>query len=182
MAPAKTKKKSDPPAPDTAVSPPLPAVPLADLNAPLKVEEIEIQEVVPLEKKNKLQFFIGVITLFISLIIITAIYIALQKESAPGKTSAPSSPTSVPVPAVLPFNPKNWSLEILNGSGTAGTAKKAADMLTPLGYQIISIGNADKSDYKNVQVFISIELEIYHDEFINSLKTVYPEARFSRKL
>lgn len=47
---------------------------------------------------------------------------------------------------------KNLTIEILNGSGTPGVAKKASDILTGLGYKVVSTGNADNYDYATTEV------------------------------
>jgi len=43
---------------------------------------------------------------------------------------------------------------ILNGSGTPGVARKAADALMGKGYKIIDVKNADRFDYKETQIII----------------------------
>lgn len=44
------------------------------------------------------------------------------------------------------------TVEVLNGSGTAGAGKKAANILTGLGYTVSSTGNADNFDYTNTVI------------------------------
>ncbi len=48
----------------------------------------------------------------------------------------------------------NERVIILNGSGTPGVARKAADALMGKGYKIIDVKNADKFDYKETQIII----------------------------
>jgi hypothetical protein len=49
---------------------------------------------------------------------------------------------------------KTLTIEVLNGSGTAGAGKKAADILTGLGYKVVSTGNADSYDYATTEVSV----------------------------
>ncbi|MEN6521517.1 MAG: LCP family protein [Armatimonadota bacterium] len=44
------------------------------------------------------------------------------------------------------------SVEVLNGSGTAGLAKQVADQLQTLGYRVISTGNASGFNYERSQI------------------------------
>jgi LCP family protein required for cell wall assembly len=43
-------------------------------------------------------------------------------------------------------------VEVLNGSGTVGLGQKAADYLTALGYNVVRIGAAERSDYESSMV------------------------------
>ena len=74
-------------------------------------------------------------------------------------TSKPSiTPTSTAEPTVNPVDKSTGldrsklTVEVQNGSGVVGAAKKAADVLKALGYVISSTGNADNYDYSNVTV------------------------------
>jgi anionic cell wall polymer biosynthesis LytR-Cps2A-Psr (LCP) family protein len=42
---------------------------------------------------------------------------------------------------------KIFTIEILNGTSTNGLAKKAAEIFQSFGYDVVSVGNADKADY-----------------------------------
>jgi len=44
------------------------------------------------------------------------------------------------------------TVEILNGTATTGLAGRTAEMLRSFGYDIISVGNADRSDYDNTVI------------------------------
>ncbi|MEN6371596.1 MAG: LCP family protein [Armatimonadota bacterium] len=44
------------------------------------------------------------------------------------------------------------SVEVLNGSGTAGLAKQVSDQLQTLGYRVISTGNANGFNYERSQI------------------------------
>ena len=58
------------------------------------------------------------------------------------------------------------SIAVENGSGIEGVAGKAADILKELGYNVISIGNADNYDYQGV----TIKVKKDKSNFINLLK------------
>jgi hypothetical protein len=43
-------------------------------------------------------------------------------------------------------------VEILNGTATIGLAGRTAELLRSFGYDVISIGNADRNDYWDTQI------------------------------
>jgi anionic cell wall polymer biosynthesis LytR-Cps2A-Psr (LCP) family protein len=45
-----------------------------------------------------------------------------------------------------------FTVEVLNGTGTVGLAGRTAELLRGFGYDVISIGNADRSDYELTEV------------------------------
>jgi len=80
-------------------------------------------------------------------------------EASPtAKPTTVLSPTSTPKTTVNPVDKQSGldrsklTIEVQNGSGVVGAAKKAADALKELGYVISSTGNADNYDYTNVTV------------------------------
>ncbi|OWZ83935.1 LCP family protein [Natranaerobius trueperi] len=46
----------------------------------------------------------------------------------------------------------NITIEVLNGSGVSGVAEDASDMLEEVGFDVVSIGNADNFDYQSSKV------------------------------
>ncbi len=58
------------------------------------------------------------------------------------------------------------SIEVLNGSGVAGEAAKASDILKKLGYKNILVGNADNTNYQNV----SIQVKKSKEDTLNILR------------
>ena len=50
------------------------------------------------------------------------------------------------------FIDNTLTVEILNGTATTGLAGRTAEMLRGFGYDIISVGNADRSDYENTVI------------------------------
>jgi anionic cell wall polymer biosynthesis LytR-Cps2A-Psr (LCP) family protein len=45
-----------------------------------------------------------------------------------------------------------FTVEVLNGTATAGLAGRTADLLRGFGYDVISIGNADRNDYEITEI------------------------------
>lgn len=89
------------------------------------------------------------------------------------KPSPEAEPTAV-------FDRTKFTIEILNGSGIAGAAKKIADKLSVLGYEIIKLGNADEVD--KTQVYLSSEMESFKSEFLKDLEADLKEATISGEL
>lgn len=60
------------------------------------------------------------------------------------------------VARLLEFRPQAEStafdVEVLNGSGVEGRAHKIADALQSMGYQVVSVGNADRFDYERSRI------------------------------
>lgn len=94
-------------------------------------------------------------------------------EPSPSGSPTPSPTTTpMPTPTINPIdkstglNRSKLSVTIQNGSGQAGAAGKAADILKNLGYNIVSTGNADNYDYVNV----SIQVKAASSSFLSLLK------------
>lgn len=64
-------------------------------------------------------------------------------------------------------------LRVENGNGVAGSAGKLKEYLEGFGYSVVSVGNADKSDYSKTTVKLPKELANYKDLLSNDLKTNY---------
>jgi anionic cell wall polymer biosynthesis LytR-Cps2A-Psr (LCP) family protein len=45
-----------------------------------------------------------------------------------------------------------FTVEVLNGTASAGLARRTAELLQGFGYDVISIGNADRSDYEVTEI------------------------------
>jgi len=88
-------------------------------------------------------------------------------------TPAPSvTPTVTPTPAINPVDKDSGldrsqlSVTVQNGSGTAGVAVKASDVLKNVGYNVVGTGNADNFNYTNV----TIQVKAAKSDFLNLLK------------
>lgn len=77
---------------------------------------------------------------------------------------AKTTPTSAVTPTKAPagsskdkttgLDRADLTVAVQNGSGVAGAAKKAGDVLTGLGYQLGTVGNADTSDYAQTEIHV----------------------------
>lgn len=94
-------------------------------------------------------------------------------EPSPSGSPTPSPTTMpIPTPTINPvdkstgLNRSKLSVTVQNGSGVAGAAGKATDILKGLGYNVVSSGNADNYDYLNV----SIQVKAASSSFLALLK------------
>jgi len=74
-----------------------------------------------------------------------------QKEeptSTPSQVSPSPKPEEATDSAELEADPSEFSIKVLNGSGTAGVAAEARDILEEAGFVVEDIGNADASNYE----------------------------------
>jgi hypothetical protein len=150
-----------------------PEVPTVDKNAPLKIDEVEEKEEnEPQDKLNKRLFVFGGFALGI-IITLTVVLLAFFLMQSSGKDEAKKTAEVISTPTVAPKQVlvrSEWSFEVLNGSGVAGAAKKVADQLIALGYQVVETGNADKQTYKGNGLFVSQEMEGKLDLMVADLK------------
>ncbi len=100
---------------------------------------------------------------------------------APTPTPVPT-PTPTPSPTPQALNKSEWSFEILNGSGVTGEAKKIADSIKALGYQVVKSGNADKQSYTKTQIFVKSDLKDKLDLVVADLKDVIKVASYAGEL
>ena len=104
-------------------------------------------------KSNKL-FWIIIIVFATLGVAAGGIGVYLQNRSQPTSTISPTPEASLlPSPsAEVLLNKKDLQIQILNGSGVTGAAKKAQDYLEGLGYTVSAVGNASSSDYTTTQI------------------------------
>lgn len=84
----------------------------------------------------------------------------IAPTSMPTKTPTPR-PTSNPLDKETGLNRSQISVDIKNGSGTAGAASKMADTLRGFGYSIAGTGNADNYDYEKTTISVKPGKEKY---------------------
>lgn len=109
------------------------------------------------KKKSKKNLYLVVI--LVLTIFIVGIIIFKQQKAAPIPTATftpTPTPESTPIPD--PLIREEWFFEVLNGSGVSGLAKKLADKLIALGYQVYKTGNADKQSYEVTQIQVRKDL------------------------
>jgi len=133
------------------------------------------EEASSLGKKNKNFFKLGIIILVIILIVTGVLFFFLfnsTSKKAPIETKKTTiEPTKAPEKAQI--NRSEWTLEVLNGSGVAGLAAKAAAKLTEQGYTVVKTGNADNQDYKKSELFVSENMQSKAQLLIDDLKDSY---------
>lgn len=81
------------------------------------------------------------------------------------KTPTPK-PTVNPIDKATGLDRSQLSVQVLNGSGVSGAAKKAGDFLESLGYNVVQVGNADSSDFAQT----TIQIKSSEDKFLSLLK------------
>lgn len=102
--------------------------------------------------------------------------------------AGPLQPTPIPTPVATPeptSNPlmrSDWSFEVLNGSGESGLAKTVAAKIQDLGYQVVKIGNADKSNYDATQILAKQDVLEKLDIVIADLKDTIKIASIAGEL
>jgi LytR cell envelope-related transcriptional attenuator len=141
---------------------PAPVEPVAT-SEPVSLEQMledSAGEEPPLEKTNKVLFALGTIIalgLIAGSIAIFLLYLAHPKQVTRQETAPveEATPSAVPVVAT---NKSDITFEVLNGSGVAGTAGKAASTLVELGYTIGKTGNAEKR-YTKSEVTIAASVK-----------------------
>ena len=93
-----------------------------------------------------------------------------EPETTPTKkpTNTPTpKPTVNPVDKATGIDRSKLSIQVLNGSGTAGVGKKASDYLESLGYNVVQVGNADSFNFEKT----TIQIKNSKDNFLNLLKS-----------
>jgi hypothetical protein len=129
----------------------------------------------PIDKTNRKLFVLGIIfLLFIILSTAAFCYFILNSQEENEVSVLPKEPnqesSSSAQVGMKDSSEIVWVFEVLNGSGKAGAAKKAADKLQSLGYPVIKTGNAPQSNYKENQIFINTELKGKVGSLIDRLK------------
>lgn len=75
--------------------------------------------------------------------------------------AATPKPSVAPVDQSTSLDRSKLTVEVQNGSGVVGAAKKAADILKELGYVISATGNADNYDYANMTIQVKSTMSKY---------------------
>lgn len=88
------------------------------------------------------------------------------------KTPTPK-PTANPIDKATGLDRSSLSVEVLNGSGKAGVASLASDLLKGLGYKVTSVGNADNFDYENTEIQVASSKSTYLDLLKKDLGNTY---------
>ncbi len=106
----------------------------------------------------------------------------------PEKSTTPSkAPSKTPTKAASSgtANKSDIKISVQNGSGVTGAAKGASEVLTAAGFNVVSTGNADNSDYTDVTIQIknsqkshlaAIEDALSEDYTVADTSTDLPET------
>lgn len=136
-------------------------------------------------KSGKKKFILAAVIIVIFLLVGWILKSTLGSSKTELKTESQPLPTPVPIPTSTPkpaLIRSEWNLEVLNGSGVTGAAKKLADKITELGYQVVKTGNADKDTYTQNQIFVRANLKDKTDLLIADLKDIIKIASAAGEL
>jgi len=127
----------------------------------------------PSRKRGSKKFLF--IFIFLALLAVLGLFFKYQIKGIfikASPTPTPATATPAPTPTQNPLNRSDWSLEVLNGSGVTGQAKKLADKLKEKGYVVVRSGNADKQNYDTSQIFIKKEQQDKVNLVVADLKDI----------
>ena len=113
------------------------------------------EELPQIERINRKLFLLGGVVFLLTVIVTTIIgvfIISTQKDVGQKTQVVEDVPSVTPTPTPVELNRSEFSFEVLNGSGIGGKAKETATIVSGLGYEVLSTGNAQKNDYEGVLV------------------------------
>lgn len=138
------------------------------------------------EKKHKAVFLFGVVFLVLIILTTGTILVFTNTLLPKGKTIKTVELEVKDIKTDKDKKPaldrSEWTFEVLNGSGVAGSAGNAAKKLEGLGYIVIEIDNADKQTYTANQVYVAKENFGQANLLLEDLKTEFPLATLSGEL
>lgn len=143
----------------------------------------------PEKKSNKKLIIFASLVLLLVIAVLVLLFNYFTKSKKPQATeSAPIQPETESTQAQEELKPEEKdfdrpqvALEILNGSGVAGAAKKLADKLGALGYSIIEVGNA-QGKIDKTEILIAASLEDNKEKFLEDLGEEFKEATIAGSL
>lgn len=153
---------------------------------PYKTTEAASFASLPSRKRNwkKLIYLLGAILIIVVLFNVTRTLTGGSKTPSPTPTpiveETPEPVVEEPTPeptssidSATGLDRAELSVTVQNGSGEAGVAKKAGDLLKDLGYNLVSTGNADNYDYTDVTVRVKATDKKYLPLLIKDLSGTY---------
>ncbi len=137
----------------------------------------------PARKKSKKTLYF-LIVLILILAVLGFLFKSKVKSLVTGSPKPTSTPTATlaPTPTPNPLIRSDWSFEVLNGTTTAGQAKKLADKLIALGYSVVKTGNSDKQNYDITQILVKKDLLDKIDLVVADLKDTVKIASMAGEL
>ncbi|MEK7581629.1 MAG: LytR C-terminal domain-containing protein [Patescibacteria group bacterium] len=107
------------------------------------------------------------------------------KQVSPTPTSSPfveSSPLTESSPQASAVDKSVVKVRVLNGSGTTGKAASVKDFLEGLGWKVVTIGNADSSDFATTEVRFRTTTKDYETAIVDDLSDKYSAKASSDNL
>jgi hypothetical protein len=156
--------------------------PVIDKSESLRIDEIENRaESEPQEKSNVKLYILGGVMAGIIVIAVVALFISFSTQLEQEKNrEARIGVTPMPTIALRRALVRDdWSFEVLNGSGVAGAAKKAADKIEVLGYKVIDMGNAESSNSSGNKLYVTADMIDRGDLLIADLRADFNIASVS---
>lgn len=83
------------------------------------------------------------------------------EQPSPTSTSTPKPSPVSSIDKTTGLDRAKLSVSVQNGSGVTGAAAKASDLLKSLGYNVVSTGNADNSNFTNVTIKVKSSQQAY---------------------
>lgn len=140
-----------------------------------------------IEKLNKKLFLLGGVVFLLTVVVTAIIGVFILNM---GQNNASSSlqreveeePTPTEEPKKATIDRSEWKFEVLNGSGVAGAAADAADLLEELGYEVAAIGNADER-VESTELYVKEEKENEQiDLLLDDLENDFGKLKVNGKL
>jgi hypothetical protein len=148
-------------------------VPKMDINAPIKVPIGEPGEsteyATGVTPKNRLLYVLGLVGFVVLSLLVCGILIFYVTgfRSISEQKVVKVVESQVEVSKTPTFERGNITFEVLNGSGVPGAAKKAADSLQGLGYEVTGTGNTGQ--VAGNKLYLKTSVEGYLDNIITDL-------------
>lgn len=125
-------------------------------------------------KSNKLFFIIPLILI----LIVAGIYGYITYTDSPASQPEPTIQPEVvitesPSPSPVAVEPSEYTVQVLNGSGTAGLASSAQEDLEEAGFEDVEVGNADNYDYTDTIISLKEDAPSSLDALLEDLFSDY---------
>jgi len=188
--PADESKEEQTVASDDEIEERAPASPAQDEKRRVLMDELfqkkterapEVMPEISVHRKSRTRpIIMWAIILIVASLVVGGIIMAVSGKgiSLPSIMATPtptptSTPTPTPTPDVSSLDRSTLSVQVLNGSGTAGEAGKMKTLLEEKGYTVDNTGNAETYDYETTQIFVKSESEAYLALLEEDLKETY---------
>ena len=82
---------------------------------------------------------------------------------------------------MVSFDPSGLSVRVLNGNGVSGSAGAMADRLSEDGFEIASVGDADRKDFALTTILVRPDTVAYGELIAGELGGQYPDKHSARR-